>query len=125
MKVLKMTVAAVAVALSTGCAVQPSTYEDRSTPGERNIRATGAAAVEAAKSNRSTNANIESNGGVGFTVYDANGNRDRSAEAALRRQRLNDSYSDYTRRRLSNEFDWRMKRKINNKVRRFMDNLFD
>ena len=54
---------AFALLLTVGCSTQPSTYTDKSTPDQRNIEATGAAATEAARSNssRNTDTNINSN----------------------------------------------------------------
>jgi hypothetical protein len=125
MSKLKIIVAAVAVSLSTACASHPSVYEDRSTSAQRDIRATGAAAVEAAKSNTSQNADIKASRGVSYTVYDSEGRRDYAAEARLRRDRLNGTYSGYAAERFSQEFDWRMKHKINTKIRNRMQELFD
>lgn len=53
-----------------GCTSQPSTYADKSTPNQRGIEATGAAATEAAQSNSSRNSDIkvESNVTTGETM---------------------------------------------------------
>lgn len=122
MKNLKVIVAAVAMVLSTGCASQSSVYVDRSTPEQRDVRATGAAAVEAARSNSSQNVNIEASRGV--SVQSSSGGR-YSAGTQYQRNQPSNSYSGYATDRISSEFDWRMKQKINTKVRGLMNDLFD
>lgn len=53
---IKQSLVILALAISTGCAVQPSTYENRTTAeGDNVITATGAASVEAAKKHGSYN----------------------------------------------------------------------
>ena len=56
---IKAVFAITAFIITTGCASQPSTYKDTSTPEQRNIEATGQAATEAARSNTSNNADAK------------------------------------------------------------------
>jgi hypothetical protein len=141
---MKYLLAVLALSSMIGCASQPSTYEDNSTPDKRDIKATGQAATEAARSNSSRNGNIQTtthtpikvshidtydmqNGR--YVVYGPNGKRDHRAELRLLRDRQNSRngrghYGEYTSNQMSREFDHRMKRKIDKEVQRFMDKIF-
>ena len=143
---MKQIIAALALLATVGCATQPSTYTDLSTPDQRNIQATGQAATEAARSNRSTNADVEvrGNGNISLPMstqqandprydrqlYNADGTRNRAAERAYfmqnanSRSRQGNTYGDYTAQRARSQFDWRMKRKIDKEIERFMEKLF-
>jgi len=130
---------------TVGCASQPSTYTDTSTPAQRNVEATGAAATEAARSNRSTNGDVEMRG-VSVSqinlsglpkydsrtgrriIYDQNGNRDHRAELQNiyrtdHRGRQN-SYVGYTVDTFKREADYELKRKISKKIDRLVDKIF-
>lgn len=132
----KMIAVAIMILSTSACAVQPSTYEDNSTPDQRNIKATGAAATEAARSNRSTNADVR-NATVshvtvpvnphGYIVYDSNGNRDHRAELRLlqeKSQYKRPTYTEYYKQRVSQEFRYNATRKIDKSVDRLMDKIF-
>lgn len=80
---LKQSIITIALLLSVGCASQPSTYTDKSTPERRDIQATGAAATEAARSNSSTNADLKQNHSSGNNMR------------GLNLSSVNDSNTDY------------------------------
>jgi hypothetical protein len=141
---MKYLLAIFALSSMIGCASQPSTYEDKSTPDQRDIKATGQAATEAARSNSSRNGNIQTtthtpikvshidnydmqNGR--YVVYGPDGKRDHRAELRLLRDRQNSrngrgNYGEYTSNVAGREFDHRMKRKIDKEIERFMDKIF-
>lgn len=140
---MKYLLAIFALSSMIGCASQPSTYEDRSTPEQRDIKATGQAATEAARHNNSShvgsyNARTTtqhqltgldqydiSNGR--YVIYGQDGKRDHRAELRLLqadKQYKKPGYGDYASDRMSNEFDYRLKRKIDAEVERFMDKIF-
>lgn len=144
---MKKILIATALLAMVGCAspYKNASYTDKSTPDERNIEATGAAAVEAARANRSTNVsstgrNVKTEQPIVYTpldqydmsngrrvVYKPNGERDHRAELRLlqlEKQHQKPGYGDYASDRMSDEFDYRMKRKIDAEVQRFMDKLF-
>ena len=152
MKFLDQSVLIVILVSAIGCASQPSSYVDKSTPEQRNIEATGAAAVEAARSNSSTNVNIESNvplvSGVKVSsnqsgtyysqlpsiccAYHPDGSRNHQREheiyvekqyAKQQRERGN-TYGGYATQRASSQFDWRLKQKIDKEIDRFMEKIF-
>lgn len=127
-----------------GCASQPSTYTDTSTPAQRNVEATGAAATEAARSNRSTNGDVEMRG-VSVSqinlsglpkydsrtgrriIYDQNGNRDHRAELQniyRTDHQGRQGYLGYTASTFKREADYELKRKINKKIDRIVDKIF-
>ena len=131
-------VLALSIVITTGCVTQPSTYEDRSTAEQRDIHATGAAAVEAARSNRSHNhlqpvteevieyTIIEQPNGD-FMIVDQNGKRDHRAEMRILQQRWQhkrDGLGDYARRSFNNQFKYRAQRSIDKKIRKLMDKWF-
>ena len=127
---MKYLVAILALSSMIGCASQPSTYEDKSTPDQRDIKATGQAATEAARSNKSNNADIKVQGTTtgDFVVY-RNGKRDHRAELRLMQQSMHNrngrlSVGEYAGNRISREFDHRIKRKIDAEVDRVMDKIF-
>lgn len=123
-----------------------STYKDNSTADRRDIEATGAAAVEAAKSNTDKNVKVEglqvsqldprhssvqmnTGGKHRYVVFGPNGERDHRAELRLMQQSMHNrngrqSFGEYTSNRASREFDHRMKRKIDAEIDRFMDKIF-
>jgi len=121
-----------------------STYKDTSTADQRQIEATGAAAVEAAKSNTDKNVKVEglqvsSNTyhtgnmiptGNRYVVFGPDGKRDHRAELKLlsdyqkKKNNGRGNYGEYTSTRASREFDHRLKRKIDAEVDRFMDKIF-
>jgi hypothetical protein len=125
-----------------------STYKDNSTADQRQIEATGAAAVEAAKSNTDKNADIDIKGlqvshnthhqadvtmppaRGRYVVFGPDGKRDHRAELRLlgdyQRKKNNGrgNYGEYTKNRVDREFDHRLKRKIDAEVDRFMDKIF-
>jgi hypothetical protein len=123
-----------------GCATQPSTYVDMSTADQRDVRATGAAAVAAAHSNTSKNVNVletgsgnirTSNGTIvkgnenpnlPYTIYKADGTRDHRAElkAAADRNNRRSSGSYFSR-----EFSYELDRKIRKQVDRTIDDIFN
>jgi len=140
---MKYLVAILALSSMIGCASQPSTYEDRSTPDQRDIKATGQAATEAARSNSSKNADVEIRGTqvshnahvdshpndeYTFIVYRPDGTRDHRAELRLRQQAMNNRFSEgigtYTKNTASREWDRRMRRKISAEIDRVMDKIF-
>ena len=141
---MKYLVAILALSSMIGCASQPSTYEDRSTPEQRDIKATGQAATEAARSNSSKNADIKMDGlqvshnshqqqNVNqhrYIVYRPDGTRDHRAELRLMQQSMQNNnngrgnYGTYTQTRAAREFDHRLKRKIDAEVDRFMEKIF-
>lgn len=119
-----------ALSSCVACASQPSTYEDRSTPEQRDVTATGMAAVEAARSNKSTNADIKVEGTTtgDFVVY-RNGKRDHRAELKLMQQSMHNrngrqSVREYTNNRWEREWDHRVKRKIDAEMDRFLEKIF-
>jgi hypothetical protein len=128
--------------LCVGCATQPSTYEDTSTKDQRNIKATGSAATEAAKSNTSRHSQTESattglklshieqydlqNGR--YVVIGPDGKRDHRAELRLLQQNAQyrkPGYGEYASDRFSREFDYRLKRSIDRKVDEWIKKVFD
>jgi hypothetical protein len=143
---LKQSIITIALLLSVGCASQPSTYTDKSTPERRDIQATGAAATEAARSNRSTNADIR---GVHLSsVNDSNtdyrqlpgvccayypdGSRNYQREhdlyvqkqyGRIQRERGN-TYSGYASQQWKRGFDRKVERKIDLEVNRVLDKVF-
>lgn len=149
---IKQTSIAFALLLTVGCASQPSTYTDKSTPDQRNIEATGAAATEAARSNRSQNTdiNVDSNvplvqgtrvsyngndysqlPGICCAYYpDGTRNYQREHEIYVEKQYAKqnrgrgNSHGDYARRRFNTRFDQELQRKIDKEVERWMDKIF-
>jgi len=149
---MKTLFAVSAIILATGCATQPSTYTDKSTPDQRNIEATGAAATEAARSNSSQNANIKAEGmqltqvsqpqgrtfridNRGFTyVYFPDGSRDFDMERELiyaqdrnkynYRHRPNNTYSGYYVDEFKRRADVKIRYKIRKETQRLVDKLF-
>ena len=133
---MKYLIAILAMSTCVGCASQPSTYEDRSTPEQRDVSATGMAAVEAARSNRSTNADIKIEGSAnvqgtttGDIVVYRNGKRDHRAELRMMQQQMHNrngrqSVGEYTENRFDREWDHRVKRKIDAEMDRFLDKIF-
>jgi len=131
------------LALTIGCAspYQNASYTDKSTPEQRDIEASGAAAVEAARSNRSTNGNIQTNvqpavklsandqydiDNGRYVVYH-NGKRDHRAELRLLQQKSQyqrKGYGSYANDRFKRQFDYKMKRKIDEEVQRVIDKIF-
>lgn len=136
-KTLVLMVATFAI---VGCTSQPSTYADKSTPNQRDIEATGAAATEAARSNSSQNSDIkiESNVTTGKTMktsqkeaidyrqlpgvccaYNADGTRDHKREHeiyidkqyAKQQRERGETYGGSASQRASTEFDRRAKHK--------------
>jgi hypothetical protein len=124
-----------------GCSTQPSTYNDTSTPGQRNIQATGQAATEAARSNRSTNGDIEVRSNIplthagqqavnesGYTVYNPDGTRNHRAELRLMYPHNNpnrsNSYASYGKDYFKQEADYEMKRKIRKKIDKWIEDIF-
>jgi hypothetical protein len=134
-----------------GCSTYAnSTYKDNSTADQRAIEATGAAAIEAAKSNTDKNADIDIKGlqvshnthhnQIGnpniqmptagrYVVFGPNGKRDHRAELKLLQNSMHNrngrqGFGEYTRNRADREFDHRMKRKIDAEIDRFMDKIF-
>ena len=134
-----------------GCSTYAnSTYKDNSTADRRDIEATGAAAVEAAKSNTDKNADIDIRGlqvshnthhqNMGnpniqmptagrYVVFGPDGKRDHRAELRLLQNSMHNrngrqGFGEYTGNRMSREFDHRMKRKIDAEIDRFMDKIF-
>lgn len=141
---MKYLVAVLALSTMVGCASQPSTYEDSSTPEQRSIKATGQAATEAARHNNSSHVgsyntsvysqkhNLTSidqydiNNGR-YVIYGKDGERDHRAELRLLqadKQHKKSGYGDYASDRMNDEFDYRLKRKIDAEVERFMDKIF-
>ena len=134
---MKVAIAAVLMSVaSVGCATTPSTYTDTSTPDQKNIQATGMAAVEAARSNRNvTQVNFVPGQWDGTSVdhlgnpiiYDANGRIDH--RASIRYQQRRDQYkqpsiSQWAGREFKREADYKMKRKIRAKIDKITDKLF-
>jgi hypothetical protein len=116
--------------LCAGCATQPSTYEDTSTKEQRNIKATGSAATEAARSNTSRHSQIDQydlqNGR--YVVIGPDGKRDHRAELRLLQQNAQyrkPGYGEYASDRFSQEFDYRLKRSIDSKVDEWIKKIFD
>jgi hypothetical protein len=125
-----------------GCASQPSTYEDTSTPEQRNIKATGQAATEAARSNSSRHGDIKTTSTAPiklssnakydlengrYVVLRPDGSRDHRAELRLLQERSQynrSGYGSYTRDRWKRQFDYKMKRKIDEEVQRVIDKIF-
>ena len=119
-----------------------STYTDKSTKDTRHIEATGAAAVQAAKSNTSQNADVRVEGmkishnshqeqiptSGRYVVFGPDGKRDHRAELRLLQQQKQykpyGNYGDYTSQQAKRQFDHRMKRKIDDKVQRLMEKIF-
>lgn len=123
-----------------------STYKDNSTADRRDIEATGAAAVEAAKSNTDKNADIDIKGlqvshnthhqadvtmatSGRYVVFGPDGKRDHRAELKLLQNSMHNrngrqGFGEYTKNRADREFDHRLKRKIDAEVDRFMDKIF-
>jgi len=121
-----------------------STYKDTSTADQRQIEATGAAAVEAAKSNTDKNVKVEglqvssNTYDTGrmiptanrYIVFGPDGTRDHRAELKLlseyqkKKNNGRGNYGEYTSTRASREFDHRMKRKIDAEIDRFMEKIF-
>lgn len=149
---MKQIIAIIALASTVGCASQPSTYTDKSTPDRRDIEATGAAATEAARSNSSQNVDVNSNvplvrgtsvsyngGGTDYSqlpgiccAYHPDGTRNYKREhdlyierqySRIQREQRN-TYSGYASQRWSRELDTRIERKIDEKIRNVMDKLF-
>lgn len=125
---MKYSFMALCLLLSVGCASQPSVYEDKSTANQRNITATGAAAVEAAKSNNSSNVNVKAEVKPnGYIVYDSNGQRDHRAELMLlqkSKQYKQPSYSNFAATEFKREFNRRANRSIDAEIDRLMDKIF-
>ena len=129
-----------------GCSTYSnSTYKDNSTADRRDIEATGAAAVEAAKSNTDKNVDIKglqvshnthhqadvtmTTGKHRYVVFGPDGKRDHRAELRLMQQSMHNrngrqSVGEYTQNRLDREWDHRVKRKIDAEIDRFMDKIF-
>lgn len=122
-----------------------SSYKDNSTADRRDIEATGAAAVEAAKSNTDKNIDIsglqvshntQHQAGVTMTtgqhryvVFGPDGKRDHRAELRLMQQSMHNrngrqSVGEYTQNRFDREWDHRVKRKIDAEMDRFLDKVF-
>lgn len=136
---MKKLLIAIALLSTVGCASQPSTYTDKSTPDQRNIEATGRAATEAARSNTSRNASVTTpvhmssndrydleNGR--YVVY-KNGKRDHRSELKLLQKSMHNrngrqSLGDYTSNRMSREWDHRIRRKVDAEVNRLMEKIF-
>lgn len=144
---LKQSIITIALLLSVGCASQPSTYTDRSTPERRDVQATGSAATEAARSNRSTNADIR---GVHLSSVSNSNNTDYSQlpgiccayypDGSRNYQREHDlyvqkqysriqrergsTYSGYATQQWKRGFDRKMERKIDLEVNRVLDKVF-
>jgi hypothetical protein len=150
---MKALFAVSAIVLATGCATQPSTYTDTSTPDQRNIQATGAAATEAARSNSSQNANIKTEGlqltqvsqpqsrtfkympHGNIYVYFPDGSRDFDMERELiyaedrnkynYRQRQHDnSYTGYYVDEFKRRADVKIRHKIRKESQRLVDKIF-
>ena len=140
---MKYLFAVLILSTCVGCASQPSTYVDWSTPDQRDIKATGQAATEAARSNSSKNADVKVQGTqisqnthavshpndeYTFIVYRPDGSRDHRAELRLRQQAMNNRFSEgigtYTKNQTSREWDRRMRRKISAEIDRVMDKIF-
>lgn len=121
-----------------------STYKDTSTADRRDIEATGAAAVEAAKSNTDKKMDIRglqishnthhddvtmTTGKHHYIVFGPDGKRDHRAELRLMQQSMHNrngrqGVGEYTRNRFDREWDHRVKRKIDAEIDRFMDKVF-
>ena len=139
---MKYLFAVLALSTCVGCASQPSTYEDRSTPEQRDIKATGQAATEAARSNTSRNGNIQTGVPIKlshidqydiqngrYVVIGPDGKRDHRAELRMMQQNMHNrngrqGIGTYTQNRMSREWDHRIKRKIDDEIDRFMEKIF-
>ena len=139
---MKYLIAILALSSMIGCASQPSTYEDKSTPEQRDIKATGQAATEAARSNTSRNGNIQTGVPIKlshidqydiqtgrYVVIGPNGKRDHRAELRMMQTNMHNrngrqGVGTYTRNQMSREWDHRIKRKIDDEIQRFMDKVF-
>ena len=137
---MKYLFAVLMLSTCVGCASQPSTYEDRSTSDQRDIKATGQAATEAARSNKSNNADIKVQGTntsnvkvqgttTGDIVVYRNGKRDHRAELRMMQRQMHNrngrqSVGEYTENRFDREWDHRIKRKIDAEMDRFLDKIF-
>lgn len=111
---------------TTGCAYQPSTYIDKSTITQKNIEATGQAAVEAAKSNTSHNVN-RWDGSVDHLgnpiVYKSDGKIDHRASIKLKQAMDHEgerSISEYTLDQIRREAKYKSKQNI----RKFVNKIF-
>lgn len=129
------------VVISAGCSTQPATYSDKSSATERDIEATGAAAIKAAKSSTSNydlsltpkgNVRSPQKGEAGTTIGNyvvyKNGVRDHRAELRLMQQSMQyrkPGYGDYAADRWGREFDYRVKRTIDKKIDGWLEDLFD
>lgn len=143
---MKQLIAICSIVLVTGCATQPSTYVDRSTPDKRDIEATGRAAVEAAKSNTSNNVDVEGVQ-VGHThtpgvwdgktvdsrgmpiVFDQFGNKDirASLRAIYERDDHNYQRGGYIRwatEDFKRQADYKIKRNIRKRITKITDKIF-
>lgn len=126
-----------------GCASQPSTYEDKSTPEQRDITATGQAATEAARSNRSTNTNVQANAGRQIELTDIDrydlangryviykdGKRDHRAELRMMQQQSQQNgrrsrYGEWASDNFRRKYDYQLKRKIDKEIDRIIDKIF-
>ena len=139
LKLLARALAPVIGCLLSACVTQPSSYVDQSSAGQRDIEATGAAAVEAAKSNKSdlsvtqqsmqqARHDLARGTTTGNYVVYRNGERDHRAELRLMQDAMQykkPGYGSYASEKWKREFDYRMKRRIDEKIEGWIDDIFD